>query len=112
MKNLILIGFSLLLCLNVMADDNDKNTCKHPVIPNTQASDVIVKLFNKRRDQYEKCIDKFVKEKQAISKSNPNTDVANAAHDAAEAAIKEYNAFMAQLKEHNEQVGEDSDKDK
>ncbi|MBV8667429.1 MAG: hypothetical protein JO269_13190 [Burkholderiaceae bacterium] len=81
------------LATSVYADD--AIPCKKPVIPNPQASDTVIKMFNKRYDAYKVCIKKYVDEQHAIvdSEKDKNMEKARSANDAAEAAIKDYNAF-------------------
>ena len=112
MKYLLsILSATFLLSTSAMADEPVKHPCNIPVVPIPQASDVVVKYFNKHVLEYKTCIAKFVEEQSAISKSNPDPVIANAAHDAAEATIKEYNAFMALLDERNTQAGSDEEKD-
>jgi hypothetical protein len=85
------------LALSVLATSayaDDVTPCKVPVIPNRQASDQIIKIFNKRYETYKACIKKYVDEKHAIvdAEKDKDHDKAQRANDEAEAAIKEYNA--------------------
>ena len=111
MKKISVLLFTTFLCAQAFADEPAKADCKQPTIPIPQASDIVVKYFNKHRDAYESCIGKFVKAQQEIAKSESNAVKANAAHDAAEAAINEYNTFMAELKDRNGRSGADSGDD-
>jgi len=43
---------------------------------------------------YKECINKFAREQQEISNSTVDVAKANAAHDAGEAAIQEFNDYM------------------
>jgi hypothetical protein len=87
------------LAAPVFADELPKHSCNKPTIPNAQASEVVIKYFNKHMAEYKTCIDKFVTEQRAIVTANQNTDAAKASrsHDAAEAAIKEYNAYIEEI---------------
>ncbi|MET3106874.1 hypothetical protein AAKU67_002374 [Oxalobacteraceae bacterium GrIS 2.11] len=111
MKTISALFLVLLFNAHAFAGDEATSGCKTPTIPIAQASDVVVKYFNKHREAYEKCITKFVTEQQEIVKSEKDVAKANAAHDAAEAAIKEYNNFMAQLKERNDRAAPDASDD-
>lgn len=91
------------------ADQPLASNCKQPTIPNPQSSDMVVKFFNKHHEEYSKCIDKFVKEQQAIYKGSTDPVVSSAAHDAAEAAIKEFNNYTALLKTRNDATGTDDE---
>jgi hypothetical protein len=108
MKSLYFALLISLACIQAMASDTPSG-CAQPIIPAAQASDVINKLFDKRHKAYKACIDKFVEEKQAISKNAADVPTANAAHDAVGAAIKEYNDFIAALNERNASLGQDDD---
>lgn len=105
MKMLSIILFTALVSTQTWADDLAKPNCKQPVIPIPNASEVVVKYFKKHGVEYEKCIDKFVKEQQEIAKTDTVVAKANAAHDAAESAIAEYNKFMEEVNERNRQAG-------
>jgi len=111
MKTISALVLALLFSAHAFAGEQTNSECKIPTIPIPQASDVVVKYFNKHREAYEKCINKFVKEQQEIVKTEKDVAKANAAHDAAEAAIKEYNNFMAELKERNDRAAPDASDD-
>jgi hypothetical protein len=86
------------LALGVMAASahaDDGVPCTKPVIPNRQASDQVIKMFNKRNEAYKVCIKKYVDEKRAIVDAEKDKDRAKAekANGDAEAAIKEFNAY-------------------
>lgn len=97
------------------AADPVKHNCEQPTIPITQASDMVLRYFNKRSEKYKACISKFVEEQRAISVKATDVVTANAAHDAAEAAILEYNNYMEKLNERNDNAhpedAEDSKRD-
>ncbi len=63
---------------------------------------MVVKYFNKHRLEYKTCVDKFVEQQKAIVDANASTNPqkAQAAHDAAEAVLKQYNDFVDKLNEH------------
>jgi hypothetical protein len=77
-----------------------KNPCDQPVVPNAHASDLLVNTFNSRAAKYKKCITQFVEEQQKISKQTLDPESSKAS-EAAEEAIKEYNAFMVKLNARN-----------
>jgi hypothetical protein len=117
MKQLISLSASALICMAAlygtpaMADDSapaaaPKHECQQPVIPMETASDVVRKYFEKKHKKYSECITKFVDEQSAIAKNSTDVAKANQAHDAAEAAIKEYNDFMAILTERETRMHE------
>lgn len=86
------------LALSVVATSayaDDAAPCKQPVIPNRQASDQVIKMFNKRNDAYKACVKKYVDDQHAIVDAEKDKDYEKAkkANDAAEAMIKEYNAY-------------------
>ncbi|HEX7645605.1 MAG TPA: hypothetical protein VF450_01095 [Noviherbaspirillum sp.] len=85
------------LALSVLAASAhaDDAPCKQPVIPNRQASDQVIKLFNKRFDAYKVCVKKYVDGQRSLVDSEKDKDPEKARrdNDAAEAVIKEYNAF-------------------
>ena len=113
MKKLSILFIALLSYGHAFADDVVKSECKQPVILNPLASNLATEYFNKRRDAYEKCINSFVKQQQDLMKSEVIVVKANAAHDAADAAIKEFNEFTAALNERNRRAnGEDEDDQK
>lgn len=91
------------LALSVLATSAHADNgvpCTVPVIPNRQASDSVVKIFNKRFDTYRTCIKKYVDDQHAISNSEKDKDAdkSKLANDNAEAAIKEFNAFADEAK--------------
>ena len=91
------------LALSVLATSAHADNgapCTVPVIPNRQASDSVVKIFNKRFDTYRTCIKKYVDDQHAISNSEKDKDADKSkfANDNAEAAIKEFNAFADEAK--------------
>src|ERR1700758_234091 len=86
------------LALSVLATSahaDDAYPCITPVIPNRQASEQVVKMFNKRNEAYKTCVKKYVDGQHAIvdAEKDKDHDKAQKANDAAEAAIKEYNAY-------------------
>ena len=91
----------VLICSTALANEPQKTACNQPTIPQPLASDLVIKYFDKHVLQYKACITKFVDEQTAISKTSTDVAVANAAHDAAEAAIKESNDFIAAIDERN-----------
>ena len=100
------------LALSVIATSayaDNTNPCTKPVIPNRQASDQLVKMFNKRFDTYKACIKKYVDEQRAVVASEKDKDPnkANQANEAAEAAIKEYNEFAEEAQKAFPQEDED-----
>jgi len=103
MKLVVTALFASLLAVNAYADDANKSSCERPEMPNKLASDLVMKSFNKRSSTYKKCIADFVAERRAFSQAHSATDVpaAQAANDAAEAAIVEYNDFIKKLDERN-----------
>ena len=94
---------------NAMAADAPKNPCNRPEIPNRQASDMVMKMFNKHMLEYKKCINDFVVERRAFAEASKDGAASAQAHDAAEAAIAEYNEQIAKLSERNGDAGEDKD---
>jgi len=79
------------------ADDPNKSPCQAPVTPTAQSSDLVIKLFNKRMVAYKKCIDTFVEDRRSFEKQSTDPVQAAAAHQAAEAAQKEYNAIVDEM---------------
>ena len=114
MKQLLILSILLASSAFAFAGDTSETGCTQPTIPNPQASEVIVKLFNKRVDQYKKCLTNLIDKQEAIYKTSTDAAVANPAHDLAEKAIKEYNAFIEIIKERDARAGkeEDDDEDK
>ena len=96
MKTLALTLVTLALAGPALADDANKSTCQRPVTPNTQSSDLVIKMYNKRMVAFKACTDKFVEDRRAFGKENATKDApaAQAAYDAADAAVKEYNAAV------------------
>jgi hypothetical protein len=98
MKSKAIILLACMWTAQVFADDATKNPCVLPVQPNQQASEMVVKAFNKHLTVYTACIKKFVDDQRAISKNSTDPAKAQQANDAAEAAIVEYNALMENVK--------------
>jgi len=94
--------------MSAFADDAPVNQCKQPPVPSDQASDVVVKYFNKHRLEYKSCVDKFVEEQKAVvdANSTSNPAKAQAAYDAALKAQKEYNDFVESLNQHAKEQAE------
>jgi hypothetical protein len=107
MKALVASCLALSLCGPAFADELPKHNCHQPVVPNSQASDLVVKQFNKHRAKYQECIDKFVEEQRAFQKSTADTVKGNQAFDAAEVAQKEYNDFVDEVNKRNPQDDDD-----
>ena len=105
MKPLILLILATLISSTAMADEPAKHNCTKPVIPIPQASDLVNKYFHKHLKEYDACMAKFTDEQEAIAKNSANVGKANAAHDAAEAAIKEHNDFIEEVNARNEKAG-------
>ncbi|GEM_PF-1753706 len=100
---LILIMLSLVSSLAI-ADDASKSDCKQPVVPNMQASDIVLKSFEKKSKIYNDCISKFVAAQRQIEKTATDPATASQAHSAAESAIAEFNKFSDELKSRNDRV--------
>jgi hypothetical protein len=111
MKLVVSALFASLFAINAFAEDAPKIPCERPDIPSRMASDLVMKSFNKHSATYKKCISDFVNERRAFVDSHATTDVpaAQAAHDAAEAAIDQYNDFIKQLNERNAAAGAGGD---
>jgi hypothetical protein len=110
MKSLLILLLSTLLTVHAFADEVVKSGCQQPPIPSTLASDLVLKQFEKHSKAYKECIDKFVSGQQIISKNSTDTSKANAAQDASELAIKEFNEYMTELNERNGRTpGADND---
>lgn len=107
MKYLFALLPFLFIYSTVLAEESVTNNCKQPAIPQPLASDLVVKYFDKHVLQYKACITKFVADQTAISKTSKDVAAANAAHDAAEAAIKEANDFIAAIDERNSHTQQD-----
>ena len=101
MKSALVLLMLSLSTATVFADDMAKSDCKQPPVPNMQASDVIVKFFEKKAKNYSDCIAKFVATQRAVEKSATNQTQLDLAHNAAESAIVEFNKFSEELKERN-----------
>jgi len=86
------------LCLAInntaLADEPAKHNCIQPDVPGKFASEQRLKEINKKTTLYKECINKFAREQQEISNSTVDVAKANAAHDAGEAAIQEFNDYM------------------
>jgi len=96
-------SFLSLLCLFVasavtnnvaVADEPAKHNCIQPEVPGKFASEQRLKEINKKTAIYKECINKFAREQQEISSNSVDVAKANAAHDAGEAAIQEFNEYM------------------
>lgn len=111
MKSALLLLCAGLVSFHVCAEELITNDCKAPNIPIPQASDVVVKFFNKRVETFKKCIEKFVDEQRSASKTTTDVTKANMAHDAAERATKQYNDFMAELNERNSHIDQEADEE-
>jgi len=100
---LILIIMSLASSMAI-ADDVTKSDCKQPVVPNRQASDIVLKSFEKKSKNYNDCITKFVATQRQIEKTATDQITASQAHSAAESAIVEFNKYSEELKARNDRV--------
>ena len=109
MKSIYLLILTSLFAISALAVESNDHGCSQPIIPNVQASPLLMKMFDKRSEAYKKCMQKYVEDQQAISKNSVVVDVANAAHEKAEAAIKEYNLYMDSLNERNKKAGSEDD---
>lgn len=90
-----LIAFLLLFTSTfAFADEPTKHNCAQPPIPNKFTSDNALKAIDKKTKVYKECIQKFVDEQQSIMRNTTDVPTANKAHDAAEAAIQELNAYI------------------
>jgi hypothetical protein len=107
MKALLATFLALALCGPAFADELAKHNCQQPAVPGSQASDLVVKQFNKHRTKYQECIDKFVDEQRAFQKSTTDVAKGNQAFEAAEVAQKEYNAFVDEVNKRNPQDDDD-----
>ena len=92
---IFVILFGVALCSAVQADEPAKHDCVQPPVPGKFASDHAVKEINKKTAIYKECINKFAQAQQEISKNATDIAKANAAHDAGEAAMKEFNDYIA-----------------
>jgi hypothetical protein len=102
MKSLALAMILSVMSSATMAQEIIKPPCHQPPMPNDQSSDTVVKFFNKHRMEYQACMEKFADEQKALVETYGKTDPAkaNIAHESAEAALKEYNAFVDALNAH------------
>lgn len=115
MKFAVIALAASLVASSAFADDANKHSCNQPPMPNKLASDIVMKSFNKHSETYKKCISDFVADRRTFVEAHEKTDVpaAQAAHDAAEAAIMEYNDYIKKLNDRNAAAGDDGDdKDK
>jgi hypothetical protein len=110
MKFVVAALVASLVAGSAYADDANKHNCQQPPMPNKMASDLVMKSFNKHSETYKKCISDFVAERRAFVEAH-STDVAAAqpAHDAAEAAIVEYNDYIKKLNDRNAAAGAGDD---
>ncbi len=111
MKFAVLTLIAALVTGSAAAADVPKNPCSRPTVPNRQASDSVMKLFNKHMATYKTCISDFVAERRAFAEHSTDTAAAAEAHDAAEAAIVEYNDQIAQVTARNKSLNEDDDEE-
>jgi hypothetical protein len=109
MKALIPLMFATLFSSTAMADEPAKSNCTRPVIPPAIASDLVNKYYHKHVKEFDKCVAKFIDEQEAISKNSTDAAKANAAHDAADAAIKDHNEFIEEVNAREAKIGDDSD---
>ena len=98
MKALATAALIGLVSLQAMAEDTPHHDCKQPTIPQVQASDSVRHFFEKRSNNYKSCISKFVDEQKAIYTNTTDPVIAKQSHEAAEAAIKEFNDFQDKLR--------------
>jgi hypothetical protein len=106
MKFAVVALVASLVAVNAYADDANKHNCQQPPIPGKMASDLVMKSFNKRSDAYKKCINDFVNDRRTfVEAHSTEVAVAQPAHDAAEAAINEYNEYIKNLNERNAAAG-------
>ena len=98
MKKIIFLAINLpllfLVSASVFADEPPKHNCTQPPLLGKMASDFQKKNIEKQTKAYRQCILKFVDEQQKISQSTTDVPTANKAHDAAETAIQELNAYI------------------
>lgn len=87
---------------SAVAADIPKNPCNKPVVPNRMESDSTVKSFTKHMETYKKCISDFVAERREFSEHSTDKAAAAEAHNAAEAAIVEFNNFAKEVNERND----------
>jgi hypothetical protein len=111
MKFAVLTLIAALSVGSAAAADAPKNPCSRPLVPNRQASDMIMKSFNKHMDVYKACISDFVAERRAFAEHAKDSAAAAEAHDAAEAAIVEYNDQIRELTERNKSLGAEDDEE-
>ena len=78
-----------------LADEPTKHNCVQPPVPGKFASEHALMEINKKTAIYKECINKFAQAQQEISKTSVEVAKANAAHDAGEAAMKEFNDYIA-----------------
>jgi hypothetical protein len=110
MKLLIPALVAGLFSAQAIAGDMASPNCKEPAIPIPQASDITVHFFKRHVDEYRKCLEKYIADQDTISKSTTDIATANAAHEAGEKAIMQFNEFMEKV---NAQTAVDNDdKDK
>ncbi|HSY28053.1 MAG TPA: hypothetical protein VK832_11150 [Burkholderiaceae bacterium] len=105
MKFAVLTLLASLSIGSAAAADAPKNPCNRPVVPNSQASDMVMKAFNKHMETYKTCISDFVAERKAFAEHTKDSAAANEAHDAAEAAIADFNDQIKELNERNKAAG-------
>ncbi|PRC94186.1 hypothetical protein [Solimicrobium silvestre] len=94
MKLLFPFILAALFSTQVLADEPAMHNCKQPPVPGKFASATQLKEIDKNTRTYKACMMKFADEQQEISKNATEVAAANKAHDAAEAAIKEFNDYM------------------
>ena len=109
MKPLIPLIFATLISSSAMADEPIKSNCTRPVIPIQSASDLVNKYFHKHVKEFDTCVAKFIDEQETISKTSPDIAKANAAHDAAEATIKDHHEFSEEVNAREAKIGGDPD---
>lgn len=102
MKSVMVAAVSSLCMAGALATEIANYTCVKPIVPGKQASELVMQRFNKSTTVYGKCVAQFAGERLDAAKANPDAGEAKRASDAAEAALAEFNAFIAEAAARNE----------
>jgi hypothetical protein len=104
MRSLHAVLLASALAAPAFADEVLKSPCETPTIPSVHASEMVTKNFNRHGVEYKKCMLKFVDEQRKIAAEATDYAKSDAAAQAAEAAIKEYNDFTEKVNERNTRI--------
>jgi hypothetical protein len=100
MKSIIGLA-AIALASNCVAQEVPNNSCTAPVVPNRQASDVVVKNFNKRVTAYTKCINDYIDVLKVLQQASNDPAKVKEIQDKGTAALGEYNALMEVVKKNS-----------